>query len=52
MSSPKLYRVTLDTCVVGVMGLSLAGVLSTVAELWPGERVRSAVIAPEWGDEA
>lgn len=44
----KLYRVTLNTCVVGVMGICLADVLSCVAELWPGEQVLSAVLAPEW----
>lgn len=47
----KLYRVTLDTCVVNVVGLCLADVLSIVTELWPGERIHSVVLAPEWDDD-
>lgn len=45
-----LYRVTLDTCVIGVMGHCLRDVLLAVTELYPTERVHSAVIAPEWSD--
>jgi hypothetical protein len=45
---PKLYRVTLTTTVVAIMGLCLSDVLLTVAELWPNEKILSAVIAPEW----
>ena len=47
----KLYRVTLDTQIVGVMGTCLRDILFAVAELWPGQKIRSAIIAPEWDDE-
>ena len=30
------------------MGLSLSDVILAVAELWPGEKIISAAIAPEW----
>jgi hypothetical protein len=46
----ELYRVTLDLGVIGVMGHCLNDVLLTVAELYPDQCVRSAVIAPEWSD--
>ena len=47
----KLYRVTLDTQIVGVMGTCLRDILFAVAELWPGQKIRSAIIAPEWDDD-
>jgi hypothetical protein len=47
----KLYRVTLDTHTVGVMGTCLRDILFSVAELWPGQKIRGAIIAPEWDDE-
>ena len=48
----KLYCVTLQTCVIGVLGNSLKDVLLTVAELYPDELILSAVLAPEWDDKS
>ena len=43
-----LYRVQLNTCTVGIMGLCLRDVLLTALELYPGQEILSATIAPEW----
>ena len=48
---PILYRITLDTLIVGMFALSLRDALLAAQELWPGQRVLSCVQAPEWDDE-
>ena len=44
----KLYCVTLDIGVIGVMGRCLSDVISTVTELYPDHHILSALVAPEW----
>lgn len=46
--APKLYCVTLDIGVIGVMGRCLSDVISTVTELYPDHHILSALVAPEW----
>jgi hypothetical protein len=48
MPAPKLYCVTLDIGVIGVMGRCLSDVISTVTELYPDHHILSALVAPEW----
>lgn len=48
MPAPKLYRVTLDIGVIGVLGRCLSDVISTVTELYPDHHILSALVAPEW----
>ena len=45
---PKLYCVTLDIGVIGVMGRCLSDVIHTVTELYPDHHILSALVAPEW----
>ena len=44
----KLYCVTLDIGVIGVMGRCLSDVIHTVTELYPDHHILSALVAPEW----
>ena len=44
----KLYRVTLDIGVIGVLSHCLGDVISTVTELYPDHHILSAIVAPEW----
>ena len=44
----KLYCVTLDIGVIGVMGRCLSDVIRTVTELYPDHHILSALVAPEW----
>lgn len=46
-----LYRVQLTTCTIGIMGLCLRDVLLTALELYPGQQILSATVAPEWGTD-
>ena len=46
--APKLYCVTLDIGVIGVLGHSLSDVIRTVTELYPDHHILSALVAPEW----
>ena len=48
MPAPKLYCVTLDIGVIGVLGRSLSDVINTVTELYPDQHILSALVAPEW----
>ena len=48
MPAPKLYCVTLDIGVIGVLGRSLSDVINTVTELYPDHHILSALVAPEW----
>jgi hypothetical protein len=50
LPSLKLYRVTLDVCVIGVLGHCLSDVISTVTELYPDDHILSALVAPEWDE--
>lgn len=45
--APKLYCVTLDIGVIGVMGHCLGDVISTVTELYPDHHILSALVAPK-----
>ena len=47
MPAPKLYCVTLDIGVIGVLGHSLSDVISTVTELYPDHHILSALVAPK-----
>ena len=47
MPAPKLYCVTLDIGVIGVLGHSLSDVISTVNELYPDHHILSALVAPK-----
>ena len=48
MPALKLYCVTLDIGVIGVMGRCLSDVISTVTELYPDHHILSALVSPEW----
>jgi hypothetical protein len=50
MPAPKLYCVTLDIGVIGVLGHCLSDVISTVTELYPDQHILSALVAPEWNE--
>jgi len=45
--APKLYCVTLDIGVIGVLGHCLSDVISTVTELYPDHHILSALVAPK-----
>lgn len=45
--APKLYCVTLDIGVIGVLGHSLSAVINTVTELYPDHHILSALVAPK-----
>ena len=47
MPAPKLYCVTLDIGVIGVLGHCLSDVISTVTELYPDHHILSALVAPK-----
>ena len=50
LPAPKLYCVTLDIGMIGVLGRCLSDVISTVTELYPDHHILSAIVAPEWDE--